>query len=80
MLRRKVSTILDDALFRRAKLESVRQGKKINQIVAEALEAYLDKGGRHASAGVVAESWGSVGLDKKRVRKLLLDEDGLLDA
>ncbi len=80
MLRRKVSTILDEALFRRAKLESVRQGKKINQIVAEALEAYLDKGGRHASAGVVAESWGAVGLDKKRVRKLLLDEDGLLDA
>jgi len=80
-MRRKVSTVLDDSLFRRVKLESVRQGKPISHLLGEALEAYLEReGGRHATAGVVAETWAVFDVDRRRVKRLLADEDGVIEA
>jgi hypothetical protein len=80
-MRQKVSTILDDHLFRRAKLESVRQGKNISQVLGEALERYLtEAGGRRATAGVVAEGWGVLKLDRRTVKRLATEEEGLFDA
>ncbi len=81
MARRKVSTILDDHLFRHAKLESVRQRKPLTEILGEALERYLaDAGRRHATTGVATETWGVLKIDRRTVARLLADEDGLLDA
>lgn len=81
MARRKVSTILDDHLFRRAKLEAVRQRRQLSTILGEALERYLDEasGGRTGS-GVVASSWGALKLERRSVARLLADEEGLLDS
>ncbi len=42
-MRKKVSTLLDETLYRRAKLESVVRGKQISEIIGEALEKYLDE-------------------------------------
>ena len=81
MARRKVSTVLDDHLFRRAKLESVRQRKPVSEILGEALERYLSEAGsRAATAGVVSETWGVLKLDRRKVDRLLEEEGGLLDA
>jgi len=81
MSRRKVSTLLDEHLFRRAKLESLRQRKQVSEILGEALERYLrEKGSRAATTGVVAESWGVLQLDRRRVKRLLVDEGGLFDS
>jgi hypothetical protein len=81
MGRRKVSTLLDEHLFRRAKLESVRQGKQVSEILGEALERYLgESGGRAATTGVAAESWGVLKLDRRKVDRLLVNEGGLFDA
>ena len=81
MARRKVSTILDDHLFRRAKLESVRRRKQVSEILGEALERYLaETGSRVVTTGVVAETWGVLKLDRGKVDRLLEDEGGLLDA
>jgi hypothetical protein len=41
MPRRKVSTLLDEHLFRRAKLGSLRQRKQVSEILGEALQRYL---------------------------------------
>lgn len=80
-MRQKVSTILDGHLFRRAKLESVRQGKNISDVMGEALERYLaETGGRRPSAGVVADTWGILKLDRRTVTRLMQEEDGLFDA
>jgi stalled ribosome alternative rescue factor ArfA len=80
-MRRKVSTLLDEALFRRVKLESARQGKQISEIVGEALEFYLaGKGSRQRAASVVAETWGSLPLDKDEARRVLTEEESFLDA
>ena len=81
MSRRKVSTLLDEHLFRRAKLESIRQGKQVSVILGEALERYLSTtGSRAATTGVVGESWGVLKLDRRTLDRLLAEEDGLLDA
>lgn len=79
--RRKVSTVLDEMLFRRIKLEAARQGKQINEILAEALEEYLqDRGPSAVSTGVVDASFGALRAAPDRVRRILNEEDGLLDA
>jgi hypothetical protein len=81
MARRKVSTLLDEHLFRRAKIEAVRQRKQLSAILGEALERYLDDaGGGRSESGVVAASWGVLKLNRRTVARLLADEEGLLDA
>ena len=81
MSRCKVSTLLDEHLFRRAKLESVRRGKQVSEIFGEALEGYLMKtGGGLRTTGVVTETWGVLKLDRRTVARLLVHEDGLFDA
>jgi hypothetical protein len=80
-MRRKVSTILDEALYRRTKMASARDGKKISELMAEALEAYLRlQAGGAPPSGVVAATWGALPLDRRRVRRILGQEDELLDA
>jgi hypothetical protein len=78
-VRQKISTLVDPALYRRVRLESVRRNKQISEIVGEALQMYL-AGNRLASTGVVAESWGAVPLPKEEVQQILRDEAGLLEA
>jgi hypothetical protein len=81
MPRRKVSTLLDEHLFRRAKLESVRQHKQVSEILGEALERYLaETGSRLATTGVVAETWGILKLGRRKVDRLIKEEASLLDA
>ena len=81
MGRRKVSTVLDEHLFRRAKLESIRQRKRVSEILGEALQRYLaETGSRSATAGVVAVTWGVPKLDRREIDRLIANEEGLLDA
>lgn len=81
MPRRKVSTILDEHLFRRAKLESVRQRKPVSEILGEAIERYLtDAGSVRATGGVVAGTWAVLKVDRRTVDRLIGNEEGLLDA
>ena len=78
-MRRKVGTVLEEALFRRARLESARQGRAISDILAEALEEYLERRGRHETSGVVADTWAVLSIDRAQVKRILSDEDGLLE-
>lgn len=68
---------MDPALFRRAKLEAARQNKQISEIVGEALEAYLRSQGTHL--GKVAESWGALRIDRKRLQQLMDEEVDFLE-
>jgi hypothetical protein len=75
--RRKVSTLLDAALYRRAKLEAVRQGKQVSEILGEALAAYLAERGGRSGAGVVAETWGTIPV-RQAALKMVMEEDDWL--
>lgn len=77
-MRKKVSTLLDPVLFRRAKVEAARQNRQISEIVAEALEIYLRKEGTHL--GKVEESWATLPIETKQLKKLMEEEDDYLEA
>jgi len=79
-MRRKVGTVLDEALFRRARVESARQGRTISEILEEALLNYLQRRGRHEASSVVADTWSVLSLDRARVKQILGDDERLLGA
>lgn len=81
IMRKKVSTLLDETLFRRLKLEAVRQGKQISSMVGEALEQYLsERPVPHSGRGIVAESWGVLPLSPREVKRILDQTEDVLDA
>jgi hypothetical protein len=76
---RKVSTQLDEVLFRRVRLEAVRQGRRIGAIVSDALEKYLAASGTPAGpGGAVASSWGALAAPAIDVARVLGEEDDFL--
>jgi len=80
-MRIKISTLLEDSLFRRTKMESARQGKQISEVVAEALDLYLSQKGRSiAGTGAVSESWNVLPLAPRKIRRILDEEDGILSS
>ena len=79
-MKRKVSTVLDEALFCRAKLESARQNRPLSEIFEAALEQYLASRRPDNGSSAVADSWGALPLDTDSLRHLLEEEDGWLDA
>ena len=79
-MRQKVSTLLEEGIFRRVKLHAVRKGMQISEILGEALLRYLDdEGSPEGIGGVVRHSFAIIRLDKDKVRDVLEEEDGLLD-
>lgn len=74
----RVSAVLDETLLERARMESVRQGKPLGDLLGEALELYLDeKVGSSGRAGVVARSWAVLKLDRRTLKELLEEDDFL---
>ena len=57
--------------------KSARQGRAISDILAEALEDYLERKGQHETTGVVADTWSVLSLDRAQVKRILGEEDGL---
>ena len=80
-MEQKVSAVLDESLLRRARRESLRQGKPLSRLLGEALELYLDeKDGPSPAEGAVARSWAALTLKRETLEDLLAHEDGFLDA
>ena len=72
-MKQKFSTVLDRGLFRRLKLESARQGKRMSELVGEALESYLgpSKGMAGLTGSVVDATWDSISVDRKTLEELM---------
>jgi hypothetical protein len=78
-MRLKVSTPIDEGLVKKARREALRQGRQLSEILEEALDRYLIERGS-PRGGVVAASWGAIKLDAETVKRILEEEDDLLDA
>jgi hypothetical protein len=76
-MKRKVSTIMDDGLFRRAKLEAARLGRPMSAILEEALILYFAAAQRGRGPGYrsVAETWGAMAAPANVIREVMEDED-----
>ena len=80
-MRRKVSTLLEETLYRRVKVESSRQGKQISALIGEALELYLKQSSNsERGLNVVAESWAILKMPESRVKAIVQEEGDFLDA
>lgn len=75
-MKKKIGTVLDEALFRRTKIEALRQDTPISEVISEALEEYLAaKGSPRGPGGIVASSFGAIPLDRETVEAVLADEE-----
>jgi hypothetical protein len=81
-MEQRVSAVLDESLLRRARRESLRQGKPLSRLLGEALELYLDEknGPSSPGEGAVARSWAALTLQRETLEDLLAHEDDFLDA
>ena len=81
-MKRKVSTIMEESLFRRAKLEAARQGRTLSAILEDALRRYFsrEEPGAAPKFGLVDASWGAFTLPPDVVREIMDDEDDWLES
>ena len=49
-MKRKVGTIMEDSLFRRAKLEAVRQGRRLAAVIEEARRRHFASEAPHVTS------------------------------
>jgi hypothetical protein len=77
-MRTKIGTALDRDLLRRARSAAAREGKRLNQLIEEALSEHL---ARRSSPGtsVVARTAGNLKLSKAQVDRILREEPGIFD-
>jgi hypothetical protein len=79
-MRRKVSTIMEESLFRRSKLAAAAEGRALSSLIEDALRRYLDgPPDVPATCRSVDETWGAMAAPPELVRQVLEDEDEYVD-
>ena len=73
-MRKKVGTILPEELLVKARLLAVKEGKKLNQLLEEALKEYLKREERGSTRSIVEETKGALRADEKLVAEILQEE------
>ncbi|MFN3476246.1 MAG: hypothetical protein ACK4Z6_01640 [Candidatus Methylomirabilales bacterium] len=74
-MRKKVGTILPEELLVKARLLAVKEGKRLNQLLEEALREYLAKREERGSTrSIVEETKGALKADEKLVAEILQEE------
>jgi hypothetical protein len=75
-VKKKVSTILEASLFRRAKLEAARQGRPLSALLEAALERYLAApNATEAEHLTVDEVWGAMAVPPDALREIMEGDD-----
>ena len=74
----KIDAVLDAGLLRQARMVAAREGKRVNQVLEEALSDHLKRKSAGAPGGVAARTAGSLKLPHRQVERIL-HERGLLD-
>jgi hypothetical protein len=75
-MRRKVSTIMEESLFSRAKNEAARQGRPLASVLEEALQRYFDSPpSRPPGYRSVDETWGAMAASAELIRHVMEEED-----
>lgn len=80
MNKRKIGTVLEEALFREAKAAAAIEGVPLSALLERALRDYLERHPGRKRKSVVAETWDSIPVDIETLRRVMEEEDGYLDA
>ena len=78
-MKTKIGTIIDTGLLRHARLMATREGKRLNQVLEEALADHLKRKSASTRGGIAARTAGSLKLSRRHVDRLLREEPGILD-
>jgi hypothetical protein len=78
-MRTKFGTVLDAGLLRQARSAAAREGKRLNQVLEDALADYLKRKAVRPRGGVVARTAGSLRLSRLQVDRILREEPGVVD-
>ena len=78
-MKAKVGTALDRDLLRRARSIAAQEGKRLNQVIEEALSDLLSRKSSNRAASVVARTAGCLKLPKSKADRILRDEPGILE-
>jgi hypothetical protein len=78
-MKTKVGTVLDQDLLRRTRSVAAQEGKRLNQVIEEALSDHLKRKGKTNGPGVATRTAGCLRLSKDRLDRILEDEPGILD-
>jgi hypothetical protein len=78
-MKTKIGTVLDTGLLRQARAVAAREGKRLNQVLQEALTAHLKRKSLGSRGGVAARTAGSLKLSRRQVDRILREEPGILD-
>ena len=78
-VKRKIGTVIDEDLLRRAKVVAAAEGMPLSKVLEGALREYLSRrrGGR--SGGVVGSTWGVMQADVSLLQAIM-EEEGVLEA
>ncbi|GEM_PF-1708092 len=76
--KKKVGTVLDEELVRRAKVAAANEGIPLSQLLEKALQAYLGAPAR-GKRGIVKEMWGTIPIDPALFRRMMDDEPSAID-
>jgi hypothetical protein len=79
MKKTKIGTVLDAGLLRQARSVAAREGKRLNQVLEEALADHLKRKSIGPRGGVAARTAGSLKLSRLQVHRILREEPGILD-
>jgi hypothetical protein len=77
-MKTKIGTALDPELLRRARSIATREGKRLNQVIEEALAELVSRRSSTAASRAVARTAGCLKLPKSTVSRLLREEPGIL--
>lgn len=75
----RTNTGINSQLYRQIEQEAAHRGKRIDEIVEEALEEWLERRREAVRRSVVDQSFGALRADLDVVRAAMEDDDGLLD-
>ena len=70
-MRRKIGTLLEERLLKRAKGRAAREGKALNELLEAALKAYLTRGSARSSRHLVEAGWGAFRVTRRQLSEAL---------
>ena len=75
----KVGTVLDQDLLQRTRSVAAQEGKRLSQVIEEALSEHLKHKGEHRPASMVKRSRGCVPASTVVIDRVMREEPGILD-
>jgi hypothetical protein len=78
-MKTKIGTVIDTGLLRQARSMAAKEGKRLNQVLEEALVHHLKRKSAVTRGGIAARTAGSLKLPRRQVDRILREEPGILD-